>query len=435
MGNIATQLLQKVKETILLREENPKLYKNSFVNSSSFITATIKGNQEFVPINLLCKTNDSYQTLLDLYNVFGKPELNLELNGRLNTFCELNELVKSEELEIRYYVKPTPNGESNPFFDVQILEKLSNYAGTPYKASDAFLKDLGITFAEEVVDKTNTWVNSITIPSDYEIEHERYWQVAGRFKSFTWAKIYKKEHKDKKIFFSVGVNVQAKTLVIKLDVLRSGTHKLSNLDIRDFDYFAQENDLFITYNLEQFADLNLNALTFITNQFIANTKNIYEQAINFIWHESVDCSLFTNKLFKLSTNYTSNKPVLMDKIIEKDVARLIIEFEKQMLTYIHHKDLAENVKAVFDNGLNTIKSFETDGKPKTILYKASTGGTLAKLEMSREEIEFLGDNLHTFLYHIVEYNIENKSGKLIIRKGSPTKYAELRSINYEVKIG
>jgi len=438
MSNIANQLLQKVKESIQLRSQNLDTYKSSFTKPSSFITATIGGQQEFVPINLLCANNNRYDTLLNLYRVFGSPEYNDSLTSRLIDFYEINNIEwpsNTNESEIKYYVKPAPHQENAPFFNAAALEKLSNYAGTAYKASDAFLKDLGTTFATEIVDKTNEWINALNIPSGYSIEAERYWQVAGRFKSFTWAKIYKEVDKDKKIFISVGVDVQHKELLIKLDVLRSGTHKLSNFEIRAFDYFTQGEELKISYHLNQIAALDLDALTFISNQFIKLVKETYEQTIDFIWNDSVDCGIHFNKLFKISTNYKSNVAPTFDKIIMRDLAEQIISFEKYMLTHADREELAENVKAVMEDGLHTVTSFETDGKPKTILYQASTGGTTSELEMSREEIEYLGNNLHTYLYHVVEYNIKNKCGKLIIRKGSPTKYAELKSTHYTVKIG
>lgn len=438
MSNTASQLLQKVKESIQLRESDSDSYKSSYQKPLSFITATIGGKQEFVPIALLCKSHDRYQTLLELFQIFGNPESNSELNIRLKSFYEQQALdwpTDINDAEITYYVKPVPKNESGSFFTASAIEKLSSYAGTNYKASDAFLKDLGNTYAIEIVDKTNQWVDLITIPIGYAIEHERYWQVAGRFKSFTWAKIYKEEYKDKKIFFSVGVDVQNKTLIIKLDGLRSGTHKLSNFEIRDFDYFTEESELTLVYNLNQTSELNLDSLVFISNQFIANTKDIYEQAIEFIWEDKIDNSLFSNKLFKLSTQYSSEKSESLDKILEKDIAGLIIDYEKFMLKHAGREELSESIKSDFEGNLHIIKSFETDGKAKTILYKVSTGGSTSILEMSREEIEYLGDNLHTFLYHIIEYDIDQHSGKLIIRKGSPTKYAELKSINYEVRIG
>ena len=438
MSNIASQLLQKVKESIKLRQTDVDSYNSYYKNPSSFITATIGGKQEFIPISLICKNYDTYQTLLELFQVFGNPAINIELNERLKTFYDGHDLEwKSDanRVEIKYYVKPAPKNESSSFFKSSIIDKLSSYAGTHYKASDAFLKDLGNTYADEIVDKTNDWADSIDLPAGYVIEHERYWQVAGRFKSFTWAKVYKEEHKDKKIFFSVGVDVQNRNLMIKLDVLRSGTHKLSNFEIRDFDYFTNEIELAISYNLDTIDKLNLDELSFITNQFIANTKDTYELAIDFIWNNQVDNSLYSNKLFKLTTAYSSDKPDSADNIIQKDLEGLIIEYEKYMLTHSGRGELVDNITTDLEGSLHVIKSFETDGKQKTILYKVSTGGTQSPLEMSREEIEYLGDNLHTFLYHIVEYDINQHSGKLLIRKGSPTKYAELKSTVYEVKIG
>jgi len=436
MSNTANELLAKVKQSIQLRANESDIYKSSFINSNSFITATILGKQEFLPISLLYKNHNRYQTLLDLYQIFGEPEANLGLNKRLKDFYKEHSIAGFNENEenITYYVRPTPPNPINAFFSNEAIEKLSNYAGTRYKASDAFLKDLGTTYAEEIVEKTNVWVDLLTLPMGYVIEHERYWQVAGRFKSFTWAKIYKEDFKDQKIFFSVGVDVQNKKLVIKLDGLRSGTHKLSNFEIRDFDYFTQNDKLEIEYDIEKIQSLNLEALTFITNRFLDLNKATYEQAINLIWNNIADTSCFSNLLLRVTTKYISDKPNSLDKIIDKDIAHLIVSYEQYILAHAGKEALTANIKIVNEGDLQLIKSFETDGKPKAILYKTTTGGPKTKFKMSRKEIDYLGDNLHTFLYHIVEYNTTTNCGKLIIRKGSPTKYAELKSINYEVVI-
>ncbi len=436
MVNTASELLAKVKSSIQQRTQDPERYKSAFNQPKGFITATIVGKQEFIPISLLCKNNDRYQILLDLFQVFGEPEANLDLDKRLEGFYSEHGMgwLKDPQEDIKYYVQPKQQVATAPFFNHSVIEKLSKYAGTRYKASDAFLKDLGNTYAAEIVDKTNVWVNAITLPPNYAIEPERYWQVAGRFKSFTWAKIYKEEFKEQKIFFSVGVDVQNKKLIIKLDGLRSGTHKLSSFDIRDFDYFTQNDELEITYDLEIIDALDLEKLTYITNRFIDLNKDRYEQAINLIWHNKADSSNFANLLLKVTTKFSSDIAPSLDNIIEKDIAHLILNYEQYMLAHAGKDNLAESIQFINQDGLELIKSFEPDGKPKTILYKATTGGSSAKLEMSREEIDYLGNNLHAFLYHIIEYNTANNCGKLIIRKGSPTKYAALKSINYEVVI-
>jgi len=436
MPNKASTLLLKVKESIQQRTLDSASYSSFFSNPTSFITATINGKQEFVPISLLCKNYNRYETLLDLYEIFGEPTTNTELDDRLQGFYEEHGLTwnKDNAKPITYYIKPTPPKTITPFFSSSAIEKLSNYAGTRYKASDAFLKDLGNTYADEIVDKTNTWVESLDIPSGYVVEPERYWQVAGRFKSFTWAKIYKEEFKDQKIFFSVGVDVQNKSLIIKLDGLRSGTHKLSNFEIRDFDYFTQNDTLTIAYDIEKTDSLDLNTLTFITNRFIDLNKTKYEQAINLIWNNTAETDKFENLLLKVTPAYTSTKTGNNHQISESDLVKLIISYEQYVLTHAGKEALVDSVQLTSQGNLSLIQSFEPDGKAKNILFKASTGGSTSKFEMSREEIEYLGDNLHTFLYQIFEYSTQYNCGKLIIRKGSPTKYAELKSINYEVGI-
>jgi len=438
MSNTTSQLLQKVKNSISLRVSDNDIYKSTFRNPISFITATIGGQQEFIPISLLCLTNNKYQTLLELHQVFGNPEANDGLTIRLKDFYAQHGINWPQELDnisIEYYIKPVAQIEADAFFDVASIEKLSKYAGTRYKASDAFLKDLGNTYADKIVDTTNKWAKSLTLPNGYSIEYERYWQVAGRFKSFTWAKIYKEEYKDKKIFFSVGVDVENKQLVFKLDGLRSGTHKLSNFEMRDFDYFTQDKELSITFELNQIATLTLDSLRFLASHFISDLKETYEQAIDFVWNDTVDCSLFTNKLFKLTSSYRSDIEPLKNTIEEVCISDLIIKHEQYTLNYAGQESMASDITTEKVGHINLIRSFETDGKPKNILFKATTGGTSAKFEMSREEIEYLGDNLHTYFYHLIEYNSASNSAKLIIRKGSPTQYAKLKSINYTVEIG
>ena len=438
MSTTASKLLQKVKEALQLRTSDFDQYKTFFNNPGSFITATIGGQQEFVPIALLCKNYERYQTLLDLFLVFGEPEPSELLNSRLHTFYEQHGLPwPSEKIQAvppTYYVRPVPQQDSKPFFTINSIEKLSTYAGTSYKASDAFLKDLGATYAEEVVDKTNNWAQAIALPEGYQLEPERYWQVAGRFKAFTWAKIYAQKYKDKKIFFSVGVHVAEKKLVIKLDGLRSGTHKLSNFEIRNFDYFTQGQELEVVFDAEKIPGLSLEALAFVASRFITFTKAVYEQAIEFIWHDKVDVSLHKNRLFKMSNSYQSQVEATPARVEEEKLLELVQGYEQFMLIHAGREALAVQVEPVVHGNLQLLRSFEVDGKPRNILLKATTGGTQTPFEMSREEIEYLGDNMHTWLYHIVEYNPDTHSAKLVVRKGSPTKYAHLKSIRFEVTI-
>lgn len=435
--SIASQLLSKVRNALLLRDTDNVAYVASFKHPKYFITATINGKQEFVPISLIGKVYDRYQTLLEIFQVFGNAETNAGLNMRLKEFYKLHGMEWPQAVDdsmIGYYIKPKQQTDQKPFFDVSTIEKLSNYAGATYKASDAFLKDLGNTYADKVVDTTNLWANSLSIPNGYTVEQERYWQVAGRFKSFTWAKIYKEEYEDKKVFFSVGVDVERKELEIKLDVLRSGTHKLSNFEIRDFDYFTMGKELRVSFPIDQIANLTLDDIVFLANQFIAENKSTYEQVIDYIWNDTVDCSLFEDKLFKLSSKYTSESEPNNATINDDRIISLIISYEQFILAHADRDDLTENISVEDHNGLLLIHSFETDGKPRTILFKATSGGTTAPFEMSRKEIEYLGDNLHTFLYHIVEYDNQTGSAKLVVRKGSPTQYAELKSIHYTVEV-
>ena len=243
MNEITNSLLKKVKSSISARDSNHDAYVESFRQAEIFITATIKGQLEFVPLQLLFLNNNKYQILMEVKAVFGNGSEHSQLDDLLIKFYNDHNLkrdIDSITDSVKYHIKPqehTPTSKTG-LFDWSQIESLAPYAGKSYKANDDELKEVGQRFAEQIMHPTNIWGESV-LPDDFVMERERYWQVAGKYKSFTWAKIKHKKYIDEQVFFSVGVDINAGKLVFKLDCLRSGTHKLSNFDIRKFDYYTE----------------------------------------------------------------------------------------------------------------------------------------------------------------------------------------------------
>jgi len=439
MNLLGKNLLNEVKQSVKTRISDPEIYAASFMSANSFITATINGQIEFIPLDLLAVAKNKLLVQLEVATVFGKPEERTDLDDRLIKFYSDHELkrdVNSMNASVGYYIKPVPVQDvpkDDDFFDDEAIKKLANYAGKKYLANDPFLKDLGSLYALKVMKPTNKW-GSIVAPEGYVVEAERYWQVAGRFKSFTWSKMTQKRYKSHHIFFSVGVDVENEEFIIKLDCLRSGTNKLSNLDIRKFDYFTAGYNCVNRLSVDYFPLLNWETLGQIAKEVIKELEQVYEGVVQYIFEDIVDTSNHYHKLFTMSENYHS----VIDGIpIEDDwtkIYNLIIKHEQFNLEHSGKAELNSFVKLSLMDEPFDIDSFEIDGTPKRIIVAATSGGSDSPFLLTAEQIKLLDDEDHVYLYQIVEYNSDLQNGKLVVRKGNPKKYADLEGRIFELQV-
>ena len=205
MKHLTQALLKKVKESISLRNTHTEEYTDSFRQAETFITATIKGQLEFIPMQLLFIRNNKYQILMEIKAVFGTGIEHAQLDDMLIKFYNDHNLkrdIESISDSVTYHVKPLTSAQtfdSGPL-DWDKIESLSAYAGEAYRASDEQLKLIGHDFGDFIMQPTNQWAEGIVI-DDLIMERERYWQVAGHYKAFTWAKIKHNKHTDKHVFF------------------------------------------------------------------------------------------------------------------------------------------------------------------------------------------------------------------------------------------
>ena len=205
MNEIGKNLLRQVKESLSIRDNDPIAYASAFNEAKKFITATINGKLEFIPLTLLAMDKSRVLVELEVAYVFGKSEQRADLDDRRIKFYTDNGLKRTlngDNDSVEYYIRPIdsqPVKRADTFFNRGTIEKLSDYAGKKYLATDPFLKDLGSQYAEYIMQPTNKWGHDVLLPG-YELETERYWQVAGRFKTFTWAKMFREEYRDKQIF-------------------------------------------------------------------------------------------------------------------------------------------------------------------------------------------------------------------------------------------
>lgn len=437
MQELTQSLLKKVKSSVSLRETQPTVYTDAFKQAETFITATINGQLEFVPLQLLFENHNKYQILMEIKAVFGNGVEHAQLDDMLIKFYNDHDLkrdIDSISDSVKYHIKPQKESEagSGGHFDWDHISRLGEYAGSAYKATDESLKAIGNDFAQFIMHPTNQWGEDV-LPDGYAIERERYWQVAGYFKSFTWAKLKLTKHTDKQVFFSVGIDIEAGKLIFKLDCLRSGTHKLSNYDIRKFDYYNEQFNCYAEIDRGLGENINWETILQYSQQFIKENEPVYLGVIDYIWNGKIDLSLFRDKLFNIlpeNAQFSQSKTgEPLPELLYNTVLDGIIRYEQYMLAHADKDDLAALVKYSFEE-LTQIESFEFDGQHKHIFVVASTGSPFTPFKISEELRERLEENDHTYIYQVYDYDESNNCGKMVIRKGDPKQYAKLESVLY-----
>ncbi len=436
MKDLTTNLLKKVKASIHLRDTDSEAYVESFRQAETFITATINNNLEFVPLQLLFLRYNKYQILLEVKAVFGDGVEHPQLDDLLIKFYNDHELkrdIDSISDSVKYHIKPLASRSTSDdgLFQWDELSRLASYAATNYRASDDQLKQVGQDFAEYIMHPTNSWGEAI-LPNGYILENERYWQVAGKFKSFTWAKIKHHNHTEKHVFFSVGVDIEASQLIFKLDCLRSGTHKLSNFDIRKFDYFTENFNCITKIDQSLAQAVGWDTILTLSAAFIEEFESVYLGVVNYIWSSKIDLSQFRSKVFGVKAEDvkpTGNVGEPLPELLYNIVLDNIVRYEQYMLSHAEKPDLAALVKFSFGS-LWQIESFEFDGQHKRIYVVANTGNFTTPFEISEELRNTLAEDDHTYIYQVYDYDEATGCGKLIMRKGELKQFAKLKSIKY-----
>jgi len=450
----AAKLLKTLADIVSsrLNEETKNIYENSFKNSNTFIVAKVGGEVEFIPDELVAQLSEKKAEKIDeeLQEIFGDPIANEMLDQRLSIFYKKYNLkrdIDSISDEIKYYFKPKPVHESEeehpmPFFNQKSIKKLSEYAGQAYMASDPQLKKIGKRFFEKVVEPTNYWLDLIEA-EDFTKEPERYWQVAGLFKTYTWGKLLKPNHKDKRVFFSFGIDFLQQRLFYNLDCQRSGSNKLSTEQIRKFDYFIDgRGTLRNEIKFKDLKKLDWNKLVKFLNKFVKKYQKLYDEVISYIWYDEVIIKNFKNKLIEVKSlnDYQESDQNEIENLnsskLNKKGNLLIINFERWQLERQGKTDLAKKVKFL-DSNLKDfdILSYQPDGNKKWIRSKTITDKNIGQFSISKKDIQLsIDDDQDIYFYLIFDYKKSHNSGKLIIKKGDFNKFMKLEPETYRARL-
>lgn len=171
-----------------------------------------------------------------------------------------------------------PNGL--PFFTKEDLNFFSEYAGRPYRKGNKLDEIAGKRIRSTIFTKTNTWLRLLNLEG-YETKTEERWQLGNYFKRYSWARIYKSNHKKYKVFFTIGVNCKHQAFVMKIDCQRSGYSKDKSLPQHEVDAFDRVVGGGARYEIpfDKISSYSWEKLYTETNDFIQYFDSLYEEAI------------------------------------------------------------------------------------------------------------------------------------------------------------
>ena len=332
------------------------------------------------------------------------------------------------------------------FFTAEGLQFFSQYAGTPYRSGNAEHEAAGKKIKDDIFRKTNVWVRLLNL-DEWEFELDNRWQLSGSFKPYSWVRIFKPEDRNKRVFFTLGVDGIEETLVYKLDCQRTQyttSNALTAEQVAAFDRVkngtgAEWNEI----SIDELGNFDWEILRQVTIDFIGRYEFLYDEAIVSVQvstqpgitteeKEETDEPLIEvpvpHKAFdRLPKKKYSFKGVVIDydaeNINSKNIGDggegLVIAKEKKFLIANGLGDLAEEVKKTKDGEGYDVLSFDLNRNKKFIEVKTTTGIDTRPFIMTDNEWEFMrqySDQYH--LYRIFDYDKETKRGKLFCISGN-----------------
>lgn len=123
------------------------------------------------------------------------------------------------------------------FFTVDEIDHFSQVAGQTYRSNDEEDAQARESIKQGVWAKTRNWADLLReqLGSKYKVDFKMIWSQRGwengarvsKFKTYTWARVYKAQDANKDIYYTIGVDGPSGRLIIKIDHQRRGRTTLS----------------------------------------------------------------------------------------------------------------------------------------------------------------------------------------------------------------
>ena len=341
------------------------------------------------------------------------------------------------------------------FFTANELNYFASYAGQDYRLKDPSLIQAGKNIKSTIFKKTNIWINLIS--DGWEFDYDNVWQISGNFKSYSWGRLYKKNDKGVKVYFTFGVDAYRNALIYKLDCQKSQFTKANALTPEQVNAFerivngtgAQWNEI----QNKDLANYNWELLREESLDFLGRYEFLYDEAVNAVRSVTTtvkgkntinDLTVFPPPSTAHNTlpqkKYTFRGVVIDYDIEQKKNKRigdageeLVLEHEKKFLEDNNMLHLVPKVRKVKDGKGYDIRSYDINGNKKYIEVKTTTGINTRPFIMTDNEWEFMNQNADQYhLYRIYDFDKIEKRGKMFCISGNLNDKVFTRSKQIEV---
>lgn len=285
--------------------------------------------------------------------------------------------------------------------------------------------------------KTQYWSNELVqLLPGLETFNWRMWSQPGKegkksvskFKTYTWARIYRKGDRKKHIFFTVGADGSTNELVFKLDFYFQQSSTLSKEQQEIIKKNIPKELEWSSISSSEFVNYDWDKLLKITSSFIATNLSVYDKLISLAWGDSKPEDIFRDtlrkrnkpknllsKLPEISPSFKGIEKDFIGKAIEKkelgDLGeKLVLEYEKEKLTALGFVELAEKVNKVQDGMGYDILSFDENQVPIFIEVKTTTKDESTPFGYTLNEMEFAKQNIGKYyIFRIYNYDFETNT--------------------------
>ena len=184
-----------------------------------------------------------------------------------------------------------------PFFTISDIDLMAQAVEREYDPNNRDDRNLGEAIKTQLWSKTIYWHDEVCrrLPG-FSGSKPKHWNQRARitsttghkvwgqkFKSYTWTRLYKSEHQDKDIFFTVGVDGAERALVYKLDYKYSDGYLSPEQRCICKAQIKNSPAAWVSIPENELADYDWSKLIDTTVEFIRRYESLYDQVVSEVY--------------------------------------------------------------------------------------------------------------------------------------------------------
>lgn len=186
------------------------------------------------------------------------------------------------------------------FFKIGDIEFFSKRVLNNQRYRNNEIQDLGDSqrIIEGIYDKTSEWGETVKkqYKKQFKFEPDNRWQISGYFKKYTWGRLYINGHGNQDIYYTLGVDSESRSLVIKIDFNRVGSKILTKFWINYFDDLLRANNIkWRVISIEELKGKDHKWLIDETCSYIDSTFHIYKELYSVLFNKILIDNSITNQ--------------------------------------------------------------------------------------------------------------------------------------------